>query len=463
MELRKNRSGSRVGFRRSAGPAETLGEFRYLKSTPFRRTGEGSNVRKIWVKMRPDVRSYTFLVAICFAVSQFAVGLADDIANMKASSITVTLRSKADCPSNVLLLSDLVELRGSDAIVHQIADLPLAPAPSIGNKQTWSRSSIEKMLQLRGLSSDAIRWKGSNECEVHRIDGVRLKNYESPPTQGSIEKITVTQGIQQAQYTQLGTIDDTPKPTSIDRTKFTAPFTTTVTLSVAERFASEAISNYLQTKTNSNGRWIIKVIIPTEYAGLLSQRAKILGVAGGQPPWEGDQEFQFLIKGPNGEQTIPIRTTIQLPEMVVSANRPLAKGYVLKEEDLDWIPFPPGSKFGAEDCFMTIDSLVGQQLRRSMSTQQVIRLNEVGPPTLIQVGDVILVEVVSGAVVVGTQGRAIESGGMDDLIQVEIEPNRNRVLGRITNEKTVEVVASSGRVQNSKSRNLNVQQNRTNR
>ena len=152
---------------------------------------------------------------------------------------------------------------------------------------------------------------------------------------------------------------------------------------------------------------------------------------------------------------------IQLPEMVVSANRPLAKGYVLKEEDLDWIPFPPGAKFGADDCFKNVEALVGQQLRRSMSTQQVIRMNEVGPPTLIQVGDVIQVEVVSGAVVVGTQGRAIESGGMDDLIQVEIEPNRNRVLARITNEKTVEVVASSGRTSSSKSKTSNASQNKT--
>ena len=30
MDLRTNRSGSRVGFRRIAKPAETLGEFRYL-------------------------------------------------------------------------------------------------------------------------------------------------------------------------------------------------------------------------------------------------------------------------------------------------------------------------------------------------------------------------------------------------------------------------------------------------
>ena len=410
-----------------------------------------------------QLREYSYVLAIAYwSLLSFGNNVWADNPNvLRASSVTVTLRAKAECPSNVLLLSDMVELQGSDAIVHQIADLPLAPAPNMGNKQTWSRASIEKMLQLRGLASEAIRWRGSDECEVHRVEGVRPKKSDMDTANGANDGSVEPPMIHQAQYTQVGTNDSPVKAPAVDRSKFTAPFTTPVTLSVAERFASEAISNYLQTKTNSNGRWNIKVNVPSEYAGLLSQRAKILGVAGGQPPWEGEQEFQFLVKGPNGEQSISVRSMIQLPEMVVSANRPLAKGYVLKEEDLDWIPFPPGAKFGADDCFKNVEALVGQQLRRSMSTQQVIRMNEVGPPTLIQVGDVIQVEVVSGAVVVGTQGRAIESGGMDDLIQVEIEPNRNRVLARITNEKTVEVVASSGRTSSSKSKTSNASQNKT--
>jgi len=35
VDLRKGRSGSRIGFRRIARPAETLSEFRYLKTMPF--------------------------------------------------------------------------------------------------------------------------------------------------------------------------------------------------------------------------------------------------------------------------------------------------------------------------------------------------------------------------------------------------------------------------------------------
>ena len=135
-------------------------------------------------------------------------------------------------------------------------------------------------------------------------------------------------------------------------------------VSQSERNAIDAITNYLQTKTNSTGRWIIKVQIPTELAKLLSLRRQIDSVGGGQPPWEGDQEFLFLIKGPNGEQAVPIKAHVKLPEMVVAANRALNKGYVLKEEDLAWIPIPRGSQFGPEDCFADVDSLVGKQLRK---------------------------------------------------------------------------------------------------
>ena len=36
VDLRETRNGSRVGFGRDAKPAETLGEFRYVQSVPFR-------------------------------------------------------------------------------------------------------------------------------------------------------------------------------------------------------------------------------------------------------------------------------------------------------------------------------------------------------------------------------------------------------------------------------------------
>ena len=374
------------------------------------------------------------------------------------------MQSRAECPSNLLLLSDLVDVQGSDALVQQVIDLPLAPAPRVGDTQTWTRSDIEKSLTLRGVSAETIRWQGSLECSVRRVEGQRRENRtpthsDNKTTNG--QKTTVKEAAYQepiGKDSMGASRVQTQQPSNpIDKSQFTTAFTTLATVSQAESIASQAIEGYLQTKTSSSGRWNITVQMPTEHAKLISQRFKILGVAGGQPPWEGQQEFQFLIKGPNGEETVTIPATVKLPDMVVAAKRPLSKGYVLREVDLDWIPMPRGLSYGPETCFTKPELAVGQQLRRSMSTQQVIRISEVGPPTIIQVGDLIGISIVSGGVTVETNGRAIEAGALDDLIQIEVQPHRKRVLARITGDRTAEVISNSA-VSNSQPTQKNVGQ-----
>lgn len=357
---------------------------------------------------------------------------------IKTVKLELMLRAQAECPSNLLLLSDLVHAQGSDALIHQIADVPLAPAPRIGNDQTWTRSDIEKSLSLRGISSDVIRWQGAMDCIVRRVEGQRSERSISKNSDEN-NSTTTPRFAQPAGHQEL--IENKSNGT-IDKTQFTTPFITPTTVSQAERIAAAAIENYLQTKTASTGRWEIQVQLPSEHAKILTQRRQILGIAGGQPPWEGKQTFIFLIKGPVGEQSIDIPATVKLPEMVVAANRPLAKGYVLRDVDLTWIPMPRGLNFGPEDCFSQTELLAGQQLRRAMSTQQVIRLNEVGPPVIIHVGDLVAIGIVSGGVTVETNGRAIEPGAMDDLIQIEVQPHRKRVLARVTGDRTAEVLSN---------------------
>ncbi len=356
--------------------------------------------------------------------------------NKQTVSVDLLLLSRAECPSNLLLLSDLVSVKGSDALVQQVIDMPLAPAPKLGNEQIWTRNDIEKAISLRGISSDLIRWQGATQCSVRRVEGQRSES-RNPTALGDSDS------------TRHLATQEMPNPKeilratqSIDKSQFTAPFTTPATVTQAERIAVAAIESYLQTKTASTGRWDIRVHMPTEHAKIITQRFKILGVAGGQPPWEGKQDFIFLINGPVGEQSITIPATVKLPEMVVAAKKPLSKGYVLREDDLVWIPMPRGLNYGPEECFSQTDLLVGQQLRRSMSTQQVIRLNEVGPAVIIHVGDLIGISIVSGGVTVETNGRAMESGAIDDLIQIELQPHRKRVMARVTGDRTAEIISN---------------------
>jgi len=62
----KNRSGSRVGFRRIATPAETLGEFRYLKSVET--LGEFRYVKSM--PLRPKAMGVEFGAVLHVAITR---------------------------------------------------------------------------------------------------------------------------------------------------------------------------------------------------------------------------------------------------------------------------------------------------------------------------------------------------------------------------------------------------------
>ncbi len=364
------------------------------------------------------------------------------------NSVDLLLRSRTDCPSNLILLADLVSVPSSESPIKDLLDVSLGPAPKLGNDQSWTRSDVEKALVLRGVSKDAIRWSGAVECLVRRTQGPRVNRLDSKKTDDTNVQRNDSNSRLANVKTTLGTgKTQAPDETGnflhpIDKSQFTAPFITPTNVSQAENLTALAIGDYLRTKTNSDGRWNIKVNMPAEHTKTFSLRNNILGVAGGQPPWDGPQQFIFRVMGKNGEQVIPIVATVKLPDMVVAAKRALSKGYVLQEADLAWIPMPRGLNYGPEDCFSRVDQLVGQQLRRAMSTQQAIRLKEVGPPTIVHVGDLVSIGIVSGAVSVETNGRAMESGAIDDLIQIEVQPHRKRVMARITGDRTAQVISN---------------------
>ncbi len=381
------------------------------------------------------------MLCVCTYPNALAQSPREVIPNGKKTiKVELLLKATSECPSNLLMLADLVSIKGSDGLIQQLQDLPLAPAPRLNNDQSWTREDIAKSLALRGVSSEMIHWQGAMECRVKRVEGERKESAQ--PTK-PIPDVRPA-GFQQTVHAAGQNVQPLPAQSNlaIDKSQFTSAFISQGNVTQAERTAVLAIQNYLQTKTASTGNWNISVQVPTEHVNTMMQRNRILGIAGGQPPWDGKQEFTFLLKGPNAEQSVIIPATVKLPEMVVAATRPLAKGYVLREEDLVWIPMPRGLNYGPDDCFAQTDLLIGQQLRRSMSTQQVIRLSEVGPPTIIHVGDLVGIDVVSGEVIVKTNGRAVESGAIDDVIQVEVQPQRKRVLARVTGDRTVEVISN---------------------
>jgi len=366
------------------------------------------------ILMRRLLQATLAAIAVCYiTVSISRAGDVDE-------SIALMLRSDSQIASNVLRLRDVCDLSQSNETAKALADIPLAPTPRIGTTQLWTRDDVTKVLSLRGMDPKSIHWSGAETVQVSRSQSA------------AVAKASASQPV-------------TPlEPQRADHREFSPAFTTPVSLSQAERVVTSAIESYLQLKSGSQGKWRIKPTIPPQHANALLQRRQIVSVAGGQEPWEGNQKFALLLRTPDGECIIDIEAEVRLPAMVVAAKGPLARGRILQDTDLVWLSLPPASKISPDDCIRDFDQLVGKQLRKSVSTQQPIRNQDVGEPFAVQAGESVTIAVVAGSIQVEAQGRAMESGAIDETIQVEVLPQKKRVAARIAAERRVEVIAGGG-------------------
>jgi flagella basal body P-ring formation protein FlgA len=356
-------------------------------------------------------------IAACYITA--SISRADDV----DEPIALILRSDSQIASNVLRLRDVCELSQSNETAKALADIPLAPTPRMGTTQLWTRDDVTKVLSLRGMDPKSIHWSGAEIVQVSRSQNA------------AVAKASASQPV-----TPVTPVE----PQRADHREFSPAFTTPVSISQAERVVTSAIESYLQLKSGSQGKWRIKPTIPPQHANALMQRRQIVSVAGGQEPWEGNQKFALLLRTPDGECIIDIEAEVRLPAMVVAAKGPLARGRILQDTDLVWLSLPPASKISPDDCICDFDLLIGKQLRKSVSTQQPIRNQDVGEPFAVQAGESVTIAVVAGSIQVEAQGRAMESGAIDETIQVEVLPQKKRVAARIAAERRVEVIAGSG-------------------
>lgn len=307
---------------------------------------------------------------------------------------------------HVVRLGDLVEvLSGNSATMERMLTLPLGPAPRAGEYQAWHSSDVLQHLELRGVHSSSVRWSGSDQARLQRLPDSRLQET------GSIEPAFV-QGR---------------------------------TLELASNLVSQAIEEYLNLKTGEQTDWIIRAEVPAKLVEVVRIRRNIVGVGGGQPPWLGDQQFVLQVKERNAIVNVPIKAQVELPPLVVVAKRPLARDEILTDKMLELAPLPRRSGEVQSKYYSDINELVGQQLKRSVSTGLPISGDVVGSPVVISRNEMIEVESVSGGVSVRTMARSLGSGAVGELIDVEVIPTKQRMLAAVVGPLKVRVASVSAR------------------
>ncbi|NEX46383.1 flagellar basal body P-ring formation protein FlgA [Rhodobacter sp. ETT8] len=122
----------------------------------------------------------------------------------------------------------------------------------------------------------------------------------------------------------------------------------------------------------------------------------------------------------------------------VVANRVIRAGQVIATEDLSVV------EAVIPQSVTDIAAIIGKEARVALYPGRPIRAEQVGPPAIVQRNQVVSLSFVSGTLAIFTEGRALDRGGIGDVIPVVNLGSRNTVQGRIMPDGSVSVSPSEG-------------------
>ncbi len=87
-----------------------------------------------------------------------------------------------------------------------------------------------------------------------------------------------------------------------------------------------------------------------------------------------------------------------------------------------------------------LDDAVGLEARVAIYSGRPIRAGEVGPPSVIERNQIVVLAYQAGALAIATEGRALGRGGIGDAIRVMNIASRTTVSGVIAEDGSVRVL-----------------------
>ncbi|WP_020594226.1 flagellar basal body P-ring formation chaperone FlgA [Kiloniella laminariae] len=124
-------------------------------------------------------------------------------------------------------------------------------------------------------------------------------------------------------------------------------------------------------------------------------------------------------------------------------NRRLSKGDIIRDHDINWITLK--STKLSKNAITDLESLIGMTPKHSIKPESVIRTNDLDTPKAVNKNSLVTIQLNSGPLVLRTQGRALDSGAMGDVIRILNTQSNTIVNGTVTGEglATVQLISST--------------------
>lgn len=118
---------------------------------------------------------------------------------------------------------------------------------------------------------------------------------------------------------------------------------------------------------------------------------------------------------------------------IVVPTRTIRAATIISEID---VTLKPG---GTPNAFDRLEDVTGQEARTTLYAGRPIRLDDIGPPALIERNQIVSLRFQSKGLVITTEGRSLQRGGIGDRIRIMNLSSRATLFGQIEPDGSVRV------------------------
>lgn len=155
-----------------------------------------------------------------------------------------------------------------------------------------------------------------------------------------------------------------------------------------------------------------------------------------------NDKFSALIGAPTGQGSEVLHTvngrTIRTTSLPTLA-RTIRGGDIIQASDITWTSIPEGQV--SRNMIRNSDKLIGMTPRTQIKQGAPIRLSEVNRPILVKRGSLVKINFNTSKISLSTLGKAVEKGGMGDVIQVKNNASQKIVSAIVLGPNLVQVHA----------------------
>ena len=92
-----------------------------------------------------------------------------------------------------------------------------------------------------------------------------------------------------------------------------------------------------------------------------------------------------------------------------------------------------------DKAFTRSSDVIGQEARITLYAGRPILFDDVGPPALVARNQIVLLEYKSSGLLIATEGRSLQRGGIGDRIRVMNLDSRSTVFGQVQSDGSIRV------------------------